>query len=81
MRRLAGVIAIAFHAIEATIKRRAVLTASPEVAIALTLLAWAVLTIPFSYWPGGSRLAASPSGRRPRNPREISAIASLDRGL
>jgi probable O-glycosylation ligase (exosortase A-associated) len=51
---LAGGIAIAVHAVDATVRRRTVLTASPEVATALTLLAWTVLTIPFSYWPGGS---------------------------
>src|SRR3954470_14585881 len=30
-----------------------------------------------SYWPGGSRDAASLLGRRPRNPREIGGISAL----
>lgn len=51
---LAGGLAIAIHVVDATIRRKTVLTATPEVVTALTLLTWAVLTIPFSYWPGGS---------------------------
>ena len=51
---LAGGVAIAVHVVDATVRRRTVMTASPEVATALTLLAWAILTIPLSYWPGAS---------------------------
>jgi probable O-glycosylation ligase (exosortase A-associated) len=51
---VAGGLAIAGHVFDATLRRRPVLPASPEVVTALTLLIWAILTIPFSYWPGGS---------------------------
>jgi len=50
----AGGLAIAAHLFDATLRRRPVLPASPEVVTALALLLWAVLTVPFSYWPGGS---------------------------
>jgi O-antigen ligase len=50
----AGGLAIGAHALDATLRRRPVLPACPEVVTALALLAWAVLTLPFSYWPGGS---------------------------
>jgi probable O-glycosylation ligase (exosortase A-associated) len=51
---VAGGLAIIGHMFDATLRRRAMLPAAPEVVTALTLLIWAVLTIPFSYWPGGS---------------------------
>jgi len=51
---VAGGLAIAAHVFDATLRRRPVLPASPEVVTALALLLWAVLTLPFSYWPGGS---------------------------
>jgi hypothetical protein len=51
---LAGGLAIVAHVIDSTLWRRPILSASPEVVAVLTLLLWAVLTIPFSYWPGGS---------------------------
>jgi probable O-glycosylation ligase (exosortase A-associated) len=51
---VAGGLAIAGHVFDATLRRRPVLPDSPEVVTALTLLIWAVVTIPFSYWPGGS---------------------------
>jgi len=50
----AGGLAIAAHLFDATLRRRPVLPACPEVVTALALLIWAVLTLPFSYWPGGS---------------------------
>jgi O-antigen ligase len=50
----AGGLAIGAHVFDATLRRRPVLPASPEVVTALALLIWAVLTVPFSYWPGGS---------------------------
>jgi O-antigen ligase len=50
----AGGLAIAAHLFDATLRRRPVLPASPEVVTAVALLLWAVLTVPFSYWPGGS---------------------------
>ena len=51
---VAGGVAITGHLFDSTFRRRPVLSASPEVVAVLTLLLWAVLTIPFSYWPGGS---------------------------
>jgi putative inorganic carbon (HCO3(-)) transporter len=51
---LAATVAILGHILDATLHRRPIVPAIPEIAITLTLLAWTVLTIPFSYWPGGS---------------------------
>lgn len=34
--------------------RRPILEYSPEVVLVLLLAGWAVFTVPFSYWPGGS---------------------------
>jgi O-antigen ligase len=35
-------------------KREPILQFRPEILIACCLAAWAVMTVPFSYWPGGS---------------------------
>jgi probable O-glycosylation ligase (exosortase A-associated) len=51
---VAGGLAIVAHVFDSTLRRRPILSASPEVVTVLTLLIWTVLTIPFSYWPGGS---------------------------
>jgi O-antigen ligase len=51
---VAATVAVAGHALDATIRRRALVPAIPEIGITLALLAWTILTIPFSYWPGGS---------------------------
>ena len=51
---LAAGLAMAAHAVERTARRRAITPVSPEIAIAITLVAWAVLTLPLSMWPGGS---------------------------
>jgi hypothetical protein len=51
---VAATIAILGHIFDATIRHRPIVPAIPEIGITLTLLAWTVLTIPFSYWPGGS---------------------------
>ena len=51
---VAAMVAILGHLLDATIRRRPVVPAIPEIGITLTLLAWVVLTMPFSYWPGGS---------------------------
>jgi probable O-glycosylation ligase (exosortase A-associated) len=51
---VAGGLAIAAHVFNATLRRQPVLPSSSGVVTALTLLLWAVVTIPFSYWPGGS---------------------------
>jgi len=51
---VAAAVAIGGHALDATIRRRAMVPAIPEIGITLALVTWTVLTIPFSYWPGGS---------------------------
>jgi probable O-glycosylation ligase (exosortase A-associated) len=51
---LAAGLAIVAHLIERTIHRQPVAAFSPELAIALALVGWAVLTVPLSSWPGGS---------------------------
>ena len=51
---LAAGIAIAAHLLDHTVRRRAGGPAHPELVIASCLVAWAVLTVPLSYWPGGS---------------------------
>ena len=51
---LAGGVAIAAHMVERTTNRRAITPLSPEIGLVLVLVCWSVLTIPFSYWPGGS---------------------------
>jgi len=51
---VAATVAILGHILDATIRHRPIVPAIPEIGITLTLLAWTVLTIPFSYWPGGS---------------------------
>jgi putative inorganic carbon (hco3(-)) transporter len=51
---IAAGLAIFAHLLERAVRRRAIDPLHPEVAIALGLVGWSVLTIPFSYWPGGS---------------------------
>jgi len=51
---LAAGVAIAAHVVERTVHRRAITPLSPEIGIALALVAWAILTLPLSVWPGGS---------------------------
>lgn len=51
---VAAGLAIVAHLVERTIHRRSVVAFSPELAIALALVGWSVLTVPLSSWPGGS---------------------------
>jgi len=51
---LAAGLAMAAHVVERTIHRQSITPLSPEIGIALVLVCWSVLTIPLSYWPGGS---------------------------
>jgi putative inorganic carbon (hco3(-)) transporter len=51
---LAAVIAVAAYLFDRFIHRRPVLRHSREMTITACLLVWIVLTLPFSYWPGGS---------------------------
>lgn len=56
---VAGGLAIVVHVFDSTLRRRPIVSASPEVVTVLALLIWTVLTIPFSYWPGGSMVLLS----------------------
>lgn len=51
---LAAGMAMAAHVAERTIRRQAITPMSPEIGIVLALVAWAVVTLPLSIWPGGS---------------------------
>jgi O-antigen ligase len=51
---LAAVVAIAAHAMDATVRRQPVTPSGTETSITLALLGWTVVTLPFSMWPGGS---------------------------
>ena len=51
---LAAGVAMAAHVVERTIRRQPITPLSPEIGIVLALVAWAVLTLPLSIWPGGS---------------------------
>lgn len=51
---LATAIAILSYAVDRFKHGRPVLRWTRELTIALCLLAWAVMTLPLSYWPGGS---------------------------
>jgi O-antigen ligase len=46
--------AIVIHVCDATVHRRPLIAATPELVLAIALLAWSIFTIPFSMWPGGS---------------------------
>ena len=45
---LAATVAILGHLLDATIRHKPIIPAIPEMGITLTLLTWAVLTMPFS---------------------------------
>jgi probable O-glycosylation ligase (exosortase A-associated) len=51
---LAAGIAMAAHIVERTIHKQPITPMAPEIGIALALVCWSVITIPLSYWPGGS---------------------------
>jgi len=51
---VAAILAFVAHMFDNTLQRRPVSTFVPEMGIALTLVAWSIITIPLSYWPGGS---------------------------
>ncbi len=51
---LAAGMAMAAHVAERTIRRQPITPLSPEIGIVLALVAWSVLTLPLSIWPGGS---------------------------
>lgn len=51
---VAAAVAAAAHVLERTAHRKAITPFSPEIALAFALVAWAVITLPLSIWPGGS---------------------------
>lgn len=51
---LAGGIAMAAHIVERTVHKQPITPMAPEIGIALALVCWSTITIPMSYWPGGS---------------------------
>jgi probable O-glycosylation ligase (exosortase A-associated) len=51
---LAGGIAMVAHVMERTAHKQPVTPLAPEIGIALALVCWSTITIPMSYWPGGS---------------------------
>jgi probable O-glycosylation ligase (exosortase A-associated) len=51
---LGGGIAIAAHVLERTAHKQPITPLAPEIGIALALVIWSTITIPMSYWPGGS---------------------------
>ena len=51
---LAAGVAIAAHAMDSTVRKQAIAPSGVEASLTVALLGWTVLTIPFSYWPGGS---------------------------
>lgn len=51
---LAGGIAMTAHVLERTAHKQPITPMAPEIGIALALIVWSAITIPMSYWPGGS---------------------------
>ncbi len=51
---VAATVAIVAYMFDSAIKRRPVSTFTREMAICLALVGWSILTLPLSYWPGGS---------------------------
>jgi hypothetical protein len=39
---------------ERTAHKQPITPLAPEIGIALSLILWSMITIPMSYWPGGS---------------------------
>src|SRR5262245_29826086 len=50
----AGAVAVFAYLLERAVQRRAANPLHPEMAIALALVGWAIVTVPLSIWPGGS---------------------------
>jgi probable O-glycosylation ligase (exosortase A-associated) len=51
---LAAAVAIGAYLLGRAIRRDTVAPSHPEIAIAFALAGWAIVTLPLSYWPGGS---------------------------
>jgi probable O-glycosylation ligase (exosortase A-associated) len=51
---LAATVSFVAYMFDSAVRRRPVSTFSPEMGICLALVTWSILTVPLSYWPGGS---------------------------
>ena len=51
---LAATVSFVAYMFDSAVKRRPVKTFSTEMGICVALVTWSILTIPLSYWPGGS---------------------------
>src|SRR5437867_4681951 len=51
---LAAAVALGAHVYDCFSRHRPFLRLDPANSLSIALVAWAVLTLPFSYWPGGS---------------------------
>ena len=51
---IAAVVAIFTYLFDRFVHRQPLIVFSREIRIVLALVGWAILTLPFSYWPGGS---------------------------
>jgi probable O-glycosylation ligase (exosortase A-associated) len=51
---VAATVSVVAYMFDSAVRRRPVSTFSPEMAICLALVTWSILTVPLSYWPGGS---------------------------
>lgn len=51
---LTAMVAITAYVIDRFVHRRPIITLTREMRIIAWLVGWAILTVPFSYWPGGS---------------------------
>jgi probable O-glycosylation ligase (exosortase A-associated) len=51
---VAATVSLVAYMFDSAVQRRPVSTFSPEMGLALALVGWAIITVPLSYWPGGS---------------------------
>ena len=51
---VAATVSFVAYMFDSAVKQRQVSTFSPEMGICLALVTWSIVTVPLSYWPGGS---------------------------
>jgi probable O-glycosylation ligase (exosortase A-associated) len=51
---VAGTVSLVAYMLDSAVQRRPVSTFAPEMGICIALVIWSILTVPLSYWPGGS---------------------------
>src|SRR6185436_6067075 len=51
---VAATVSFVAYMFDSTVQRRPLSTYAPEMGIATALVVWSIITIPLSYWPGGS---------------------------